>query len=524
MQVPARTHADAGIGPDSGVSRERRHDPLASFGDAIARARRDAEQQATRRAPERTTADTDAAPAHARNDDARERTRNDHDARDRTRRDDAARDRARNDGVARPPAHREEAVAHGEAASRQATLREVAARRSTPRAEARDAQPSADAAAPTVAPGATLPAIRGETAALAVLADTGTPTVLDDTDAPTGLDDTGTPAVSAETADAGAPDAANTPGGVPAVPGGSPLAALPPTGAAQTESPTSAAQAMVIPAGAAQIDETPIGEAPAGPATAAATRDLVAAPPATGAERPARGAPATAPRPASKAATDPAEVLAPDASGSEAGGEAPTADVFSREVTAAMTRHAPGETVARFGPPGSGTFAVAAAGTAPPTSAVPQGVQPPAFGSIPTPLAHPAFANHFAAEVASLALRGIERAEIVLNPKELGPVRIELSLSGETARVAFSAAQPETRQAIEQTLPILEDMLAEHGLLLSDSSVSDGRTGREPGTEAGRGPGEPVGAQTAALDARQTGFAGTAAPARAARGLVDLYA
>ncbi|RIK90373.1 MAG: hypothetical protein DCC72_11860, partial [Burkholderiales bacterium] len=92
--------------------------------------------------------------------------------------------------------------------------------------------------------------------------------------------------------------------------------------------------------------------------------------------------------------------------------------------------------------------------------------------AIATPLHAAAFPAHFAAEVAMLGAAGIERAEIQLQPPDLGPVRIELTLSGESTRVAFSAVQPETRQAIEQSLPILKDLLAERGLTLGDTSVS----------------------------------------------------
>lgn len=97
---------------------------------------------------------------------------------------------------------------------------------------------------------------------------------------------------------------------------------------------------------------------------------------------------------------------------------------------------------------------------------------------VAAPVGDALFPNRFAAEVALLGSAGIERAEIRLQPRELGPVRIELSMSGESARIAFSAVQPETRQAIEQSLPILKDMLAERGLMLGDTSVSDGHAER----------------------------------------------
>jgi flagellar hook-length control protein FliK len=148
---------------------------------------------------------------------------------------------------------------------------------------------------------------------------------------------------------------------------------------------------------------------------------------------------------------------------------------------------------------------------------------PPVFTAVPTPVGHPGFADRFAGEIGTLALRGIEQAEIVLNPRELGPVRIELSLNGEAARIAFSAAQPETRHAIEQTLPVLKDLLANHGLMLSDTSVSDGRAGQ--GTAGGSAFGRPPAPPAASAGPGGTTSPGTIVPRSVGlRGLVDLYA
>lgn len=150
---------------------------------------------------------------------------------------------------------------------------------------------------------------------------------------------------------------------------------------------------------------------------------------------------------------------------------------------------------------------------------------PPVLASVPTPLGHPGFADRFADAIGALALRGVERAEIVLNPRELGPVRIELSLNGESARIAFSAAQPETRHAIEQTLPVLKDLLANHGLTLSDTSVSDGRAGRDPGSGfgSGRSPAPTVASAAIGADGGAPHSAAIRRPV-GLRGLVDLYA
>lgn len=141
--------------------------------------------------------------------------------------------------------------------------------------------------------------------------------------------------------------------------------------------------------------------------------------------------------------------------------------------------------------------------------------------SLATPVGAPAFPAHLAAEVATIGLAGVEHAQIELRPRELGPVRVELSMSGEAARIAFSAAHPDTRQAIEQSLPILKDLLAERGLMLAGASVSDGGAGSG---RAATGDGAPHRHGEPARESR--GAPATTAPrlAAARRALLDVYA
>ncbi len=153
----------------------------------------------------------------------------------------------------------------------------------------------------------------------------------------------------------------------------------------------------------------------------------------------------------------------------------------------------------------------------------------------PWPIDDPAFANHLAAQVGESLIGGLERAEISVSPPEMGPIRIELSLSGDQASVAFAAVMPETRNAIEQSLPLLRSMLAEQGLNLADASVGREHAGSGPqhqagSQDAGSGGGgrETRGGheRSAGSDERSGVTAGIPPrPAgRAGRGLLDLFA
>lgn len=81
------------------------------------------------------------------------------------------------------------------------------------------------------------------------------------------------------------------------------------------------------------------------------------------------------------------------------------------------------------------------------------------------------FAQETVQHVAWLAGKGIDKAEIQLNPRKLGPISIEISNHHDRVDVSFAVQHPQTVHALQQTLPQLHDMLAQHGLNLGQASV-----------------------------------------------------
>ena len=65
-------------------------------------------------------------------------------------------------------------------------------------------------------------------------------------------------------------------------------------------------------------------------------------------------------------------------------------------------------------------------------------------------------------------------ASLTLNPPDLGPMQVVLNVNNDHADVTFSSAQPEVRQALEDALPKLREMMSESGLSLGNASVNDG--------------------------------------------------
>lgn len=67
-----------------------------------------------------------------------------------------------------------------------------------------------------------------------------------------------------------------------------------------------------------------------------------------------------------------------------------------------------------------------------------------------------------------------QAATLTLNPPDLGPVQVVLNVSNDQASVSFSSNQLEVRQALENALPRLREMMGESGIALGNASVDAG--------------------------------------------------
>ncbi|NUZ05934.1 flagellar hook-length control protein FliK [Piscinibacter koreensis] len=147
---------------------------------------------------------------------------------------------------------------------------------------------------------------------------------------------------------------------------------------------------------------------------------------------------------------------------------------------------------------------------------------PPVAIALPTPVESPDFAPALAVQVSVLASDGVTRAELHLNPAEMGPVSIEIAIDGTRAHVEFGADLAATRSAIEAGLPELAGALREAGFTLAGGGVSQHSRERQPDAQAAAANGR--------SGAKANGGSGDAVPAaapvrRQARlGGVDTYA
>ena len=82
---------------------------------------------------------------------------------------------------------------------------------------------------------------------------------------------------------------------------------------------------------------------------------------------------------------------------------------------------------------------------------------------IETPVRDAQWSQAFAYRVQFMATQGIQRAQVQLNPAELGPMEITIDLVDDVAQVHITAEQAATKEAVEQAVPRLREMMAQSG-------------------------------------------------------------
>ena len=91
----------------------------------------------------------------------------------------------------------------------------------------------------------------------------------------------------------------------------------------------------------------------------------------------------------------------------------------------------------------------------------------------------PAWDNQVGQKVIWMVGGEDQSATLELNPPDLGPVQVVLNVSNDLASVTFSSQQLEVRQALENALPRLREMMSESGIALGDAQVNAGAEGRQ---------------------------------------------
>jgi flagellar hook-length control protein FliK len=133
-------------------------------------------------------------------------------------------------------------------------------------------------------------------------------------------------------------------------------------------------------------------------------------------------------------------------------------------------------------------------------------------------------------KIVYMAAGGDASATLELNPPDLGPLQVVLSVSKDQATAAFSSAVPEVRQALESALPKLKEMMSEAGIQLGNATVSSGMSDQgqayaqaSSSDNSGRGSGAPV-RYGASGDSGDASAPASPPVRRSAAGAVDIFA
>ncbi|MDO8465992.1 MAG: flagellar hook-length control protein FliK [Gallionella sp.] len=93
--------------------------------------------------------------------------------------------------------------------------------------------------------------------------------------------------------------------------------------------------------------------------------------------------------------------------------------------------------------------------------------------TISSPLGSSGWAEEFSQKITWIGTQQNQVAELHLNPPNLGPLDVVLKISDNQATALFTSPHSAVRDAVENALPRLREMLADNGIMLGNTMVSD---------------------------------------------------
>lgn len=95
----------------------------------------------------------------------------------------------------------------------------------------------------------------------------------------------------------------------------------------------------------------------------------------------------------------------------------------------------------------------------------------PAAARMGTPMGNPGWNNELGEKLVWMVGRQDSRAELVLNPPQLGRIEVSLTVNGDQASALFVSANPSVRESLENALPRLREILLDAGITLGQTQV-----------------------------------------------------
>lgn len=144
---------------------------------------------------------------------------------------------------------------------------------------------------------------------------------------------------------------------------------------------------------------------------------------------------------------------------------------------------------------------------------------------VATPVGQRAWAEDVGTKLTWMVGRGESRAELVLTPPSMGKLGVSIHINGDQTTAHFVAATPAAREALEQAMPRLREMLQQSGINLGQTDVStSGQHQAREDAATHRSPYPHGGASAASRDDAPLPLASSAQWIRGGTGVIDTFA
>lgn len=128
-------------------------------------------------------------------------------------------------------------------------------------------------------------------------------------------------------------------------------------------------------------------------------------------------------------------------------------------------------------------------------------------------------------KVLWMATNGMQSASLTLNPPDLGPLQVVIHVNNQHADATFITAQPEVKQALENAMPKLREMMDQAGIQLGQATVNTGTPNQQQNASQQQGRGSSSANFGAGADDAEINVAVVPRPvASGGQGLVDTFA
>lgn len=94
--------------------------------------------------------------------------------------------------------------------------------------------------------------------------------------------------------------------------------------------------------------------------------------------------------------------------------------------------------------------------------------------TVDTPVANPSWGTEVGQKIAWMSASDHHVAELHLNPPNLGPMEVKLTIHNDQATIQFVSHHQEVRAALESALPRLREMMMDNGIALGNATVDSG--------------------------------------------------